>query len=72
MDICAGVSRLVWVTGVWPGGFGSYPSNSAAMSICICWIAVTSLVVLVVDVGVSSCSMLRILFRKFSSLWLSA
>jgi hypothetical protein len=42
------------------------------MSICSCRIAATILVLLVVvDIG-SSCSMQRILFRKFSNLELSA
>ena len=46
----------------------SYPENRAAMSICICSMAETILVLVMVDGIGSSCSTRRILFLKFSNL----
>ena len=46
----------------------SYPENRDAMSICICIMAETILVLVMVDGIGSSCSTRRILFLKFSNL----
>ena len=68
VDVGANFSTFDCSAGVWSSGCGLCPSNSDAMSIYICMIAATILVLVMVDGIGSSCSTRRILFRKFSNL----
>jgi hypothetical protein len=71
-----GLEACVW----WCGRVGVcyasfscfYPTNRAAISSCIYVIVSTILVVVVMEGGVSNCSTYRILFRRLSTLELSA
>jgi hypothetical protein len=74
--LSVGLEACVWWCGllcVYCSSFCCfYPKTRAAISICICVIVSTILVVVVMEGGVSNYSTYRILFRRLSTLELSA
>jgi hypothetical protein len=74
--LSVGLEACVWWCGrlcvCWSSFFCFYPKTRAAISICICVIVSTILVVVVMEGGVSNYSTYRILFRRLSTLELSA